>query len=66
MVDFLSKYDSIKKRAAGYVARMEETRSAYSNLVIKRAGRDRFRILAAVAVADIKCIGRKKVFADVD
>ena len=65
-VDYLATYDSMKKRAAGHVARMEETRSAYSNLVIKPAGRDRFRILAAVAVADIKCIGRKKGFADVD
>jgi len=56
----------MKKGAAGHVARMEETRNAYSNLVIKPAGRDHFRILAAVAVADIKCIGRKKGFADVD
>jgi len=56
----------MKKRAARHVARIEETRSAYSNLVIKRAERDRFRILAAVAVGDIKCIGRKKGFADVD
>ena len=56
----------MKKRAPGHVARIEETRSAYSNLVIKPAERDRFRILAAVAVADIKCIGRIKGFADVD
>ena len=62
----MSTYDSMKKRTAVHVARMKETRSAYSNLVIKPAGRDRFRILAAVAVADIKCIGRKKGFADVD
>jgi hypothetical protein len=38
---------------------MEEMRCAYSNLVVKPAGRDCFRTLAAVAVADIKCVVRK-------
>ena len=50
----------MKKRAAGHVARTEETRSAYSNSVIKPAGRDRFTILASVAVAGIKCVIRNK------
>ena len=53
-------YDSMKERAAGHVARMEEARSSYSNSVIKPAGRDRFRILASVAVAGIKCVIRNK------
>ena len=39
----------------GYHSRVD----AYSNLVIKPAGRDGFRILAAVALADIKCVVRK-------
>jgi len=39
----------------GYHSRVD----AYRNLVIKPAGRDRFRILAAVALADIKCVVRK-------
>jgi len=64
--DCLAKYDSMKKRAARHVACMEETRSAYSNLVIKPAGRDCFRILASVAVAGIKCVVRKKGFEDED
>jgi len=36
----------------GYHSRVD----AYSNLVIKRAGRDGFRILAAVALPDNKCV----------
>ena len=59
-VDYLATYDSMKKRAAGHVARMEETRSAYNNSVIKPAVRDRFRTLASVAVAGIKCVVRNK------
>jgi hypothetical protein len=39
----------------GYQSRVD----AYSNLVIKPAGRDGFRILAAVALTDIKCVVRK-------
>jgi hypothetical protein len=50
----------MKKRAARHVARMEETRCAYSNLLIKLAGRDNFRTLAVVAVAGIKCAVKKK------
>ena len=56
----------MEKRAAGHVARMEETRSAYSNLVKNVQRGDRFRTLAAVAVAGIKCVVWKKGVEDVD
>ena len=65
-VDYLATYDSMEKRAAGHVARMEETRSAYSNLVKNVQRGDRFRTLAAVAVAGIKCVVWKKGVEDVD